>query len=32
MFLLPVRSFHWLHRLVFKITGQYPRQLKSPAA
>jgi predicted CoA-binding protein len=32
MFLLPVRSFHWFHRLVFKITGQYPRQLKSPAA
>lgn len=26
MFLQPVRSFHWFHRLVFKITGQYPRE------
>ena len=25
MFLQPVRSFHWFHRFVFKITGQYPR-------
>jgi uncharacterized protein len=25
MFLQPVGSFHWFHRLVFKITGQYPR-------
>jgi len=29
MFLQPVRSFHWFHRFVFKISGQYPRQSKA---
>ncbi len=29
MFLQPVRSFHWFHRFVFKISGQYPKQIKA---
>lgn len=32
MFLAPVRSFHWCHRLLFKLTGQYPRVAKVAAS
>ena len=32
MFLTPVRSFHWCHRLLFKITGQYPRPATAAVA
>lgn len=32
MFLQPVRSVHWFHRFVFKITGQYPRLIKHAAS
>ncbi len=25
MYLLPVNGVHWIHRLIFKITGRYPK-------
>ncbi len=29
MFLRPVRHVHWVHRLICKITGSYPRREKA---